>query len=232
MGGDRNSDSTAGLPAIWFALNTLIWSGLWAGVFLAVGALRAVTYSQWAPGFLLTGVLDVVLFYGGTVAAFVAYNRVLLSFWRERTGVFRLSEALPFLRVTTDALVSSLTRPVLPFFPPLLPLMGAKVGTNSPVAGKVFNPEMLEIGDNVIVGAEALLTGHTGHSDGVVFGRIRIASGATVGIRSVILPDVEIGEGAVVAAQALVPMGTRIPPYEVWGGIPARKIGDVRKAGN
>jgi len=40
------------------------------------------------------------------------------------------------------------------------------------------------------------------------------------------MPDVEIGDRSIIAAYAVVTMGTRIPPDEIWGGIPARKIGE------
>ena len=48
-----------------------------------------------------------------------------------------------------------------------------------------------------------------------------IASGA------IVLQNVTIHEGAVVAAGAVVTQD--VPPYEIWGGIPARKIGDREK---
>ena len=45
-----------------------------------------------------------------------------------------------------------------------------------------------------------------------------------VGFGAVIMQGVRIGRGSVVAARSVV---TRdIPPYEIWGGIPARKIKD------
>jgi acetyltransferase-like isoleucine patch superfamily enzyme len=45
-----------------------------------------------------------------------------------------------------------------------------------------------------------------------------------VGCNAVILEGVTIGKGAVVAAGAVV--AKSIPPREVWGGVPARKIGE------
>ncbi len=45
-----------------------------------------------------------------------------------------------------------------------------------------------------------------------------------VGANVVILKGVTIGRGAIVAAGAVVT--DSIPPYEIWGGVPARKIGD------
>ncbi len=42
--------------------------------------------------------------------------------------------------------------------------------------------------------------------------------------RAILTPGVHIGRGAVVASGAVVTHD--IPPYEVWGGIPAKKIGE------
>lgn len=47
---------------------------------------------------------------------------------------------------------------------------------------------------------------------------------AWVGYGAVIMAGVRIGRGAIVAAGAVVTKD--IPPYELWGGIPARKIGE------
>jgi len=49
-----------------------------------------------------------------------------------------------------------------------------------------------------------------------------------IGAYSIIMPGVKVGKGAVVGASSVV--SNDIPPYEVWAGIPARKIND-RKSG-
>ena len=57
---------------------------------------------------------------------------------------------------------------------------------------------------------------------------IEIADNVWIGANAVILRGVRIGQGAVVAAGAVVTKN--IPPNEIWGGVPARKIGE-RKDG-
>ena len=52
----------------------------------------------------------------------------------------------------------------------------------------------------------------------VINNDVWVASGVTV------LKGVIIGEGAVIAANSLV--NKNIPPYEIWGGSPAKKIGE------
>jgi acetyltransferase-like isoleucine patch superfamily enzyme len=58
-------------------------------------------------------------------------------------------------------------------------------------------------------------------------GDVEVGYGAWIGANATILCGVKIGRGAVVGALALV---TRdVPAGEVWGGVPARKIGLVAK---
>jgi acyl-[acyl carrier protein]--UDP-N-acetylglucosamine O-acyltransferase len=51
-----------------------------------------------------------------------------------------------------------------------------------------------------------------------------IGEDAWIGIRAVIMAGVTIGRGAIVAAGAVVVAD--VPPYEIHGGVPARKIGE------
>lgn len=68
----------------------------------------------------------------------------------------------------------------------------------------------LIIGDYVTVGHGAIVHGCT------------IESHCLIGINATLLDDVVVGEGSIVAANAMVPMGMRIPPRSMVAGIPAR----------
>ncbi len=55
---------------------------------------------------------------------------------------------------------------------------------------------------------------------------IAIGNDVWLGSNVVLLKGVSVGDGAVVAAGAVV---TRpVPPMEIWGGVPARKLGERR----
>lgn len=56
-------------------------------------------------------------------------------------------------------------------------------------------------------------------------GDVDVGYGAWIGANATILCGVKIGRGAVVGASALVTQD--VPPGEVWGGVPAKKIGLV-----
>ena len=50
------------------------------------------------------------------------------------------------------------------------------------------------------------------------------AENALIGMNAVVLDGAEIGEGAIVAAGAVVLHGTKVGPYEIWAGVPARFV--------
>lgn len=53
---------------------------------------------------------------------------------------------------------------------------------------------------------------------------INIEQDVWIGTNAVILKGVKVGQGAIIAAGAVV--NKSIPPYEIWGGIPAKKISE------
>ena len=57
---------------------------------------------------------------------------------------------------------------------------------------------------------------------GIAGGPVVIGRDTWIGTHAVVLPGVTIGEGAIVAAGAVV--NKDIPPYQIWGGVPARFI--------
>jgi maltose O-acetyltransferase len=56
---------------------------------------------------------------------------------------------------------------------------------------------------------------------------VSVGRGAWIGAGACLLPGVTVGEGAVVAAGAVV--RGDVPPFETWGGVPARRLSDTRQ---
>lgn len=87
------------------------------------------------------------------------------------------------------------------------------------------------IGENVSVGANTYITsnnhnylsaGATIQSQGFNGAPVIISDDVWIGCNTVVLPGVSIGRGAVIGAGSVV---TRdVPPFEVWAGVPARRI--------
>jgi acetyltransferase-like isoleucine patch superfamily enzyme len=119
---------------------------------------------------------------------------------------------------------------VTPFINLLHRLMGMKLGARVQINTAVIgDSNLIEIGDDTVIGGDVTLVAHAAERGNLVTGRVKIGSRVTVGLMAVIFPGVEIGDGAVVAAGAILVKGTKIGPGEIWGGVPAKKLGEKKK---
>ncbi len=105
--------------------------------------------------------------------------------------------------------------------------LGAEIGRNVMIGGKILEPPLIEIGDYTMLGEDTLIIAHSVEGNKLELGKVRIGKHVTIGVKAVVLPDVEIGDHSIVAAGAVVTKGTRILPNEIWSGVPAKKIGEV-----
>jgi acetyltransferase-like isoleucine patch superfamily enzyme len=78
-------------------------------------------------------------------------------------------------------------------------------------------PNMVTIGDRVIIGIRSTILAHFQELRGV-----RIKNDVYIGACAVILPGVTIGEGAVVSAGSVVTVS--VPPMTVVQGNPAKRV--------
>jgi acetyltransferase-like isoleucine patch superfamily enzyme len=104
--------------------------------------------------------------------------------------------------------------------------MGAKLGRGVSLAQEVqldfFFPELIEIGDNAIIGFRATLLAHEFLQGEWRRGPVKIGKNALIGANATILAGVTIGDGATVGAGAVV---TRdIPAGAFAAGVPARVV--------
>jgi acetyltransferase-like isoleucine patch superfamily enzyme len=114
-----------------------------------------------------------------------------------------------------------------PLWTAYLRMNGARIG------GHVFintlsiaDHNLLELGDDVVIGADVHISGHTVEGGMVKTGRVRVGSNVTIGLGSAIDIDVDIGDGCQIGALTFVPKHARLEPNAVYVGIPARKLSD------
>ena len=110
-------------------------------------------------------------------------------------------------------------------------LLGAKIGSNSFSPGTILDPPLTEIGDNTIIGHAATLYSHAIEGSHFALERIILGNNVTVGAHAIIMSGVSVGDGAIVSAGAVVKKGTQIAPGEHWAGVPARKIETTTSGG-
>ena len=106
------------------------------------------------------------------------------------------------------------------------------VGRNVLILGLIYDPELTELGDRVIVGMGSAIAAHAlvDRDGDIVFvsAPIRVAADATIGGESRVGLGVTIGEGSVIEPGSVVAPFTSIPRGQVWGGSPAQFLRSVR----
>lgn len=110
--------------------------------------------------------------------------------------------------------------------------IGQRVGIGMSASLSAIGGNVLEIGDDVMIGPRVHLGGVSYHFDRLdipisqqghdLKGGSRIGAGSWIGVRAVVMDGVTIGRGAIVAAGAVVTKD--VPDYAIVGGIPARLI--------
>lgn len=111
--------------------------------------------------------------------------------------------------------------------------LGAKMGKGIiSIGGRLADPHLITVEESAMIGDDALLTPHAYARttfDILILAKIEIKKNAIVGAKSMIMPGVTVGENSMINALSLVPMNTKIPPNQIWGGNPAVKIADLSK---
>lgn len=104
--------------------------------------------------------------------------------------------------------------------------IGIKIGENVAIAYKVtfdiLFPELIEIGDNSIIGYGCTLMAHEFLIKEVRIGKIKICKNVMIGANSTILAGITIGDGATISAMSLV--NNDVPKNAFAGGVPIKLL--------
>ena len=105
------------------------------------------------------------------------------------------------------------------------------IGDNCQI-NELVRLDNVKIGNNVMIAREVIFLGKThnnssldlpmsdqGFSDDFFS---HVENDVWIGLRSIILPGLTIGKGAIIGAGSVVTKN--IPPYTIWGGVPAKLI--------
>lgn len=105
-----------------------------------------------------------------------------------------------------------------------LRLNGAKLGKRVFVNSLgVTDHNLLDFGDDVVIGGDAHLSGHTVEDGIVKTAVVRLGRGVTIGVGAVVEIGVEAGDGCMIGALSLVPKGARLEAGGTYVGIPVTK---------
>jgi acetyltransferase-like isoleucine patch superfamily enzyme len=112
-----------------------------------------------------------------------------------------------------------------PFANLLLRLLGAKLGKNVQINSKfVYDATLLEIGDNTVVGGDAIIIGHVVERGRLKLRKVKIGNNVTLGSHCTVMPGCEIGDNAIIGAGAVLLKNTKVEPRAVYFGVPAESV--------
>lgn len=214
-------------------LDILISSCLLLVILITSGFLSAGVYRLNLFPVEFQGIVIFFLFIGIFISLSIIIGRVIHFYSPLSTGEIDLNEkrmettvwkTLGFLNLfNVGLLINTAICPVsLRGF--IFRLIGSRVGKFSMIGGKIIEPFMVTLGDDVILGEDSLVLGHIISANKLYLGKVLIGNNVTIGVKAVVMPDVVIEDGAVVGASSLVVRGTRIKAGEHWVGTPARKM--------
>lgn len=106
-----------------------------------------------------------------------------------------------------------------------LKMIGTKIGKNVVLAGgeSLYDPYVIEIGDNTTIGARSLLTGHLGEGH-VIVRKIQIGKNCLIGGDCFIMPGAVIEDNVVLGARSLVLKNQVLKAGKMYAGTPAHEI--------
>lgn len=195
---------TAPLGTAWSGLASVAWQGFCgACCFFIFGlALMAVV-----PIYNLLLPTRFKAFKGG-------YYTIHALPWFVHNGLFYLVRYtfLPFATLT-------------PFGVWFLKAMGMKIGRHAFINTELISdPRFIEVGEDAALGGSVRIFAHYGGGGNLVIAPVKIGARATLGAGACVMGDVEVGEGAVILPHSVLLPGSRVPPGETWGGVPAKRI--------
>ncbi|MEU2261294.1 Pls/PosA family non-ribosomal peptide synthetase, partial [Streptomyces sp. NPDC019645] len=80
------------------------------------------------------------------------------------------------------------------------------------------------VGDDCTLNADSVIQCHSQEDGGFKSDRAAIGAGCTLGVGAWVHYGVTMGDGAVLATASFLMKGEEMPPHELWGGNPAKKM--------
>jgi acetyltransferase-like isoleucine patch superfamily enzyme len=132
----------------------------------------------------------------------------------------RYGASLHLVRVIAGSLVRG-----TPLWTSHLRLNGARLGKRVYVNSlSVSDYNLIDCGDDVVIGGAVHLSGHTVEAGVVKTARVRLGNNVTIGLGSVIEIGVEIGSDSQVGALSFVPKFAKLKGGVVYAGAPAMPL--------
>ena len=172
--------------------------------------------------------------FAGALLAKLVYALEVLGikrfFGREEGGTFPLHSGEYLIHWTIDGLIDGLStvlRPVYAtiYLPPLLRLLGAKVGAYAEISTvQHISPDLLEVGEGSFLADDCVVGGRRVHNGLIEVKPNRIGARSFIGNSALIPGGVDLAHDCLIGVQSTPPAGICIPPGTRWLGSPSFEL--------
>jgi acetyltransferase-like isoleucine patch superfamily enzyme len=132
----------------------------------------------------------------------------------------RYMAAIHVVRVFAGSLVRG-----SPLWTAYVRLNGARIGRRVYInTVHISDHNLLQLGDDVVIGSEVHISGHTVEGGVVKTAPVRLGSGVTVGLGTVLEIGVDAGDGCQIGALSFVPKFTTLEGNGTYVGAPVRRL--------
>jgi len=231
-------------PATFEFLSLFVYA-LYCAVF-AIAALPAALLIFWASQFLNGTVLMLSLFvlfcalafyvFLVSAAVFVGLVERLITLGI-KPGAYLIGSPVFFRWLINAGLHLWLVNLVLPFMRGnnwikiYLRIAGAKVGKQTFVnTSDIYDPYLLEIGDNVLIGGEAFINCHLYENGFLNLGKIVVAEGTTIGAKAYLTPGTTTGRNSTIGMYTYLRRNTSMKDNDALITPPGMNIRQVVRA--
>lgn len=184
------------------------------------------------PAIIAMSLVPAYLVFAVALVALSAWSTRLLGWRTAEHGAWRIADLeWPLLNWSRYMISTHVVRVLVGTFFRSSPLWtwylrqnGARIGRGVYINSlSISDHNMLEFGDDVVIGENVHLSGHTVEGGIVKTGRVRLGQGVTVGLGSMVGIGVEGGDRCQIGALSVVPKNTVLDPGGVYVGVPVRK---------
>jgi len=103
---------------------------------------------------------------------------------------------------------------------------GAKIGKNCfiPDTSILYEPCLIEIGDNTIIGADCKISAHVIEKNKMIISKVKIGNNCLIGGETIVLPGAIIEDNVTIGVKSLVTKNQVLEKGKTYVGVPAKEL--------
>ena len=177
---------------------------------------------------ILTVIIAIFCTYIISILILASFNKIARTAMKTKEGkITGIGLFLWIIQETSLDIALNLSRKFLIHTPPpdiIYRLFGFKKRKGVSILTRLWDPDLLEVGEDTLIGTGAIVSGHY-IKDGILNRkRVKIGKNVTIGANCIMGVGIVIGDNTVVAYGSTIPPNSILEPNCIYSGVPARKI--------